>query len=281
MTRLVLGLLFLFPGLLLVLLGVFWLPFLPTAVVDKPFLPPSLSHPFGTDWFGRDLLARVMVGGRASWAVTIASVVVGGSVGVFLGLLAGYFRGPWSEVLIRFADGLLAFPSVLLALMIAAILGRGVLSVALALTIFNLPYFLRLTHAKALELRERDFILAAKAVGAQPLRVLAFHILPNLVSPLLVQVTFALGTSLLAEASLSYLGLGVQPPHPTWGRMLWEAQGWLDQSPWPALFPGFILALAILGLNLVGDFLRDLMDPRLRPFISSFPLRREEERKVA
>ncbi|MCS7240716.1 MAG: ABC transporter permease [Candidatus Bipolaricaulota bacterium] len=280
MTRLFLGLVCLLPGLVLVVVGAFWLPFSPTAVVDKPFLSPSLSHPFGTDWFGRDLLARVMVGGRASWTVTSVSVAVAGVLGVFLGLVAGYFRGPLGEVLVRLADGILAFPSILLALIIAAVLGRGVLGVTLALTIFNLPYFLRLAHAKALELREQEFVIAAKAAGANALRVLLFHILPNLASPLLVQTTFALGTSLLAEASLSYLGLGVQPPQPTWGRMLWEAQSWLAQSPWPAIFPGLVMALAILGLNLLGDFLRDLLDPHLRPILSPFRLRRAEERKA-
>lgn len=268
MKRFVLAALLIVPGLLLVVLGSVWLPYPPAAVVGEPHRAPSLSHPFGTDWFGRDVLSRVMAGGRASLAVAALSVAAGASLGVVLGILAGFYRGLWGELLVRTSDGILAFPPVLLALILAAVLGRGVLGVTLALTLFNLPYFLRLAHAGALELRARDFVVAAAALGAGPARTLLRHILPNLASPLLVQATFALGTALLAEASLSYLGLGVQPPQPTWGRMLWEAQTWVAQSLWPAVFPGLVLASAALGLNLLGDFLRDFLDPHLRALLS-------------
>lgn len=268
MKRLALAISLVFPGLALVILGVFWLPCSPTAIVDKPFLPPSLSHPFGTDWFGRDVLSRVMAGGRASWAIAVLSIGVSSLLGIALGFSAGYFQGFWGSVLLRISDGILAFPAVLLALVLAALLGRGVVGVALALILLNLPYFVRLAHAGALALREQEFILAALAVGAPTHRLLLRHTLPNLASPLLVQATFSLGTTLLAETSLSYLGLGVQPPNPSWGRMLWEAQSWLGQSFWPSFFPGLVLFSTVLGLNILGDFLRDLLDPRLRPLLS-------------
>lgn len=267
MIRLIFGVLLLLPGVVLVLLGVFGQPFPPEAVVAEPFLSPSFSHLMGTDWFGRDLLSRVMVGGRASFAVSLISVSAGGALGIFLGLLAGYFRGFWGEALLRVSDGVLAFPSVLLALILAVVLGRGLLGVTVALALFNFPYFFRLAHAGTLELREREHILAARATGAGSGRILFRHVLPNLASPLLVQATFSLSTALLAEASLSYLGLGVQPPHPTWGRMLWEAQSWLFRSVYPALFPGLILTFSVLGFNVLGDFLRDFLDPRFRPFL--------------
>lgn len=267
MTRLLLGLLFLGLGLIPVLLGVFWLPFEPAALVARPFLPPSLAHPMGTDWFGRDLLSRVMAGGRASWAISFLSVAGGGLLGTALGSMAGLGGGIASEGLLRLFDALLAFPPVLLALLLAALLGRGLPGVALALALFNLPYFARLAHAGVLSLKERDFVAAARALGAGETSILLRHILPNLTSALLVQTTTSLSTALLAEASLSYLGLGVQPPQPSWGRMLWEAQSFLDRSPWPAIFPAVFLISSVMGLNLLGDFLRDYLDPQLRTLI--------------
>ncbi len=264
MSRLLLGLALVGAGVVLVLVGLVWLPYEPEALSGPALARPSLSHPFGTDWFGRDVLARVMAGGRASWAVALLALAAGGSLGLAVGLGAGFFPGIWTAFLIRLADALLAFPPILLALVLAVLLGPGVAGVALSLALFNFPYFARLAHAGVWELRAREFVLAARAVGATPGRILLRHILPNLASSLLVQATFSLSTSLLAEASLSYLGLGVQPPHPTWGRMLWEAQTWVFRTPWPAVFPGLVLTGSVLGLNLLGDFLRDRWDPRMR-----------------
>ncbi|MBC7221554.1 ABC transporter permease [Candidatus Bipolaricaulota bacterium] len=273
MTRLFWGLVFWGLGFIPVLIGVFWLPWEPTALVARPFLSPSLAHPMGTDWLGRDLLSRVMAGGRASWTIAFLSVAAGGLLGTVLGGIAGLGGEILAEGLLRLFDAVLAFPPVLLALLLAVLLGRGLPGVALALALFNLPYFARLTHAGVLTLKEREFVVAARAAGASTTRVLLRHILPNLASALLVQTTASLSTALLAEASLSYLGLGVQPPEPSWGRMLWEAQGYLFQSPWPAVFPALFLISAVLGLNILGDFLHDYLDPQLRAFILLRPPR--------
>ncbi len=267
MTRLFLGLGLWGLGLIPVFIGVFWLPCEPTALMAPPFLPPSLAHPMGTDWLGRDLLSRVMAGGRASWAIAFLSVAVGGLLGTALGSIAGLGGGILTEGLLRLFDAVLAFPPVLLALLLAALLGRGLSGVAVALALFNLPYFARLTHAGVLSLKERDFVAAARAAGAKTSWILRRHILPNLTAALLVQTTTSLSTALLAEASLSYLGLGIQPPKPSWGRMLWEAQGYLFQSPWPAVFPALFLISSVLGFNILGDFLHDYLDPQLRTLI--------------
>ncbi|MGC9530315.1 MAG: ABC transporter permease [Candidatus Bipolaricaulaceae bacterium] len=248
----------------LVLVGLVWLPADPLALSDCRFAPPQLAHPMGTDWFGRDVLARVLVGGRMSLVVAVVAVAAGGMAGTLAGGLAGFYGGLWDEAAMRAADFLMAFPAVLLALLLAVVIGPGAWGVCVAIALFNIPFFARIVRASVLILREQEFVAAARAVGAGDLRVLFRHLLPNLASPLLVQVTVSLGSALLAEAALSYLGLGVQPPWPSWGRMLREAQSYLAHSPWPAVFPGLFLALAVLGLNLVGDGLRDLLDPRFR-----------------
>ena len=248
----------------LVLLGYLWLPADPLALGGERFSPPSLSHPMGTDWFGRDVLARVLVGGRTSLAVALAAVALGGALGALVGGVAGYYGGLADEIGMRATDFLIAFPALLLALLLAALLGPGPLGVTIAIGTFNVPYFARIVRSAVLTLREQEYVLAARAVGTGDVRILWRHILPNLASPLLVQVTVSLSAALLSEAALSYLGLGTQPPQPSWGRMLKEAQSYFALSPWPAVFPGLFLALTVLGLNLLGDGLRDLLDPRLR-----------------
>ena len=248
----------------LVLLGYLWLPADPLALGGERFSPPSLSHPMGTDWFGRDVLARVLVGGRTSLAVALAAVALGGALGALVGGVAGYYGGLADEIGMRATDFLIAFPALLLALLLAALLGPGPLGVTIAIGVFNVPYFARIVRSAVLTLREQEYVLAARAVGTGDARILWRHILPNLASPLLVQVTVSLSAALLSEAALSYLGLGTQPPQPSWGRMLKEAQSYFALSPWPAVFPGLFLALTVLGLNLLGDGLRDLLDPRLR-----------------
>jgi len=256
-------------GLGLVLLGLVWLPADPTALGPTRFSGPSVRHPMGSDWFGRDTLARVMVGGRVSWAVAVIAVAVGGSVGLALGAVAGHAGGALGEALMRVPDFLLAFPSVLVALLLVTVLGPGLVGVTLSVALFTVPFFARLVHAGVLALREQEFVIAVQALGAPQTRILFRHILPSLASPILVQATVSLGGAFLAEAALSYLGLGVQPPAPSWGRMIEEAQTSIGHSPWPAVFPGLVLGLAVLGLNLLGDGLRDLADPLTRRLTSS------------
>lgn len=255
-----------------VLLGIFWVPHTPNVPGPDRLAPPSTRYPMGTDWFGRDTLSRVMVGGRTSLGVAALAVLVGGLVGTALGGWAGYVGGVREEIAMRLVDTLLAFPAVLAALLLAAIWGPGLPGVATALALFNVPFFARIARAGFAALMQREFVSAARALGADGTQIVRRHVLPNLASPLLVQATVSSAAALLAEASLSYLGLGVQPPNPAWGRMLREAQGFFSLSPWPALFPGVTLALAVLGLNLIGDGIRDLLDPtfrrltRLRPW---------------
>lgn len=263
-----LGLLSLTVGLTLV--GFFWLPDDPLEFSPQRFASPSLAHPLGTDWFGRDLLARVLVGGRASLGIAGGAVALGALLGLLVGGVAGWRGGGWEEFLMRGVDFLLSFPALLLALLLATSLGPGPWAITLAIASFNVPYFARVVRGALLVLREEEYVLAARAVGASPTRILLRHLLPNLASPLLVQLTVSLSAAVLAEAAFSYLGLGSQPPHPSWGRMLKEARTYVGRSPWPALVPGLFIIATCLGLNLVGDGLRDLLDPRL----SRLPARR-------
>jgi peptide/nickel transport system permease protein len=225
--------------------------------------PPSAAHPFGTDQYGRDLLSRVMRGAIASLAVGVVAVGVGMAAGVLLGTAAGWTGGWLDEALMRVVDALYGFPAVLSALLVAAVFGPGVLLSMLAVGLAYVPVFARLTRASFLTLREQEFVLAARALGAPDRTVVRRHVLPNTVSPLIVQATISFPLAILAEAALSYLGLGTQPPHPSWGLMLRDAQSFLALSPWFAIFPGAAIALAVLGFNLLGDGLRDLLDPRL------------------
>lgn len=254
----------LFVALMPVVVGLVWLPHDPNLPGPQRLAPPSSRHLMGTDWFGRDTLARIMIGGRASFAVALLAVSLGGLLGTLLGGCAGYLGGVVEEVAMRLADTLLAFPAVLAALLLGAVWGPGLAGVSTALALFNIPFFARIARAGFVSLKTREFVTAARAAGMGTWRIVLRHILPNLASPLLVQATVGLGAALLAEASLSYLRLGIQPPFPAWGRMLREAQDSFILSPWPAVFPGSVLALAVLGLNLIGDAVRDLLDPAFR-----------------
>jgi peptide/nickel transport system permease protein len=224
---------------------------------------PSEAHPFGTDQFGRDLLSRVMRGAVTSLLVGVIAVGIGMGIGVVLGMLSGYFGGWLDEGFMRLMDAVQGFPAILSALLIAAVFHPSITISMVAIGVAFLPIFARLTRASFLEFRDREFVLAARALGAGDPALIVRHILPNTVPPLIVQATISFPVAILAEAALSYLGLGTQPPNPSWGLMLKESQAFMGTNPWYAVFPGSAIALTVLGLNLFGDGLRDLLDPKL------------------
>ena len=223
---------------------------------------PSAAHPFGTDQYGRDILSRVMTGAVTSIAVGVIAVGIGAAVGLLIGIASGYVGGWLDEGFMRLIDAVQGFPAILSALLFAAVFAPGIAISMVAIGIAFVPAFARLTRAGFLELREREFVVAARALGAPDRRLIARHILPNTLTPLIIQATTSFPVAILAEAALAYLGLGTQPPFPSWGLMLKEAQNFLSLNPSFAVFPGGAIALTVLGLNLLGDGLRDLLDPK-------------------
>ncbi|MBE0692765.1 MAG: ABC transporter permease [Aquamicrobium sp.] len=247
------------------LLSFLWTPYdITHLIVADRMKPPSWQHLLGTDHFGRDILSMVMIGSRNSIAVAVVAVGIGMGVGVPLGCWAAA-RGGWiDEALMRFNDVVFAFPALLSAVMITAIFGPGAVNAIVAIGIFNVPVFARVARAGALSLWPREYVLAARAAGKGKTLITVEHILPNIASMLLVQGTIQFALGILAEAGLSYLGLGSQPPMPSWGRMLFDAQTRMMVAPWQAIFPGVAIVVTVLGLNLLGDGLRDVLDPKLR-----------------
>jgi peptide/nickel transport system permease protein len=240
-----------------------WTPTDPLAMSIAARLEgPSAAHPFGTDHFGRDILSRVIAGTHTSIAVGVIAVGIGAVVGMLIGILSGYVGGWLDEALMRLSDAVQGFPAILSALLFTAVFAPGIAISMVAIGIAFVPVFARLTRGSFLELRAREFVLAAQALGASDRRVVACHVLPNTLPPLIIQATTSFPVAVLAEAALAYLGLGTQPPYPSWGLMLKDAQNFLSMSPWFALFPGGAIALTVLGLNLLGDGLRDLLDPK-------------------
>jgi len=223
---------------------------------------PSAAHWFGTDEIGRDVLSRVVYGARASLLAGVVSVLISISVGVPVGLLAGYAGGKTDMLISRVTDALLACPFLILAIALAAFLGPSLTNAMIAIGISATPVFIRLTRGTALAVKAEDFVLAARAIGNAPWRIAVRHVLPNIVPPLLVQATLAIAAAVIAEASLSFLGLGQQPPQPSWGSMLNTAKNYIDNSPWMAIWPGVSIFLLVLSFNVVGDGLRDALDPR-------------------
>ncbi len=254
-------------GLLGASLGAPWLaPHDPYAQdYDALMRPPSARYPLGTDYLGRDVLSRTLYGGRTSLLISLASIGLGTVVGTALGLLSGYYGGWLDGAVQRVVDVLMALPAIILALALMAVLGPRLENVVLAIAVVVLPGLARVVRGVVLQLREFQFVEAARALGASDARLLWRHLLPNAVAPVIVLATNALSAAILIEASLSFLGLGTQPPVPSWGNMLSEeARRYFEQAPWMALPPGVALSLAVLAVNFLGDALRDALDPRLR-----------------
>ncbi|HEY0314910.1 MAG TPA: ABC transporter permease [Sphingomonas sp.] len=250
-------------ALVVALVSLVWTPYDVTAIdVGARLLPVSAAHPLGTDQFGRDMLSTIMAGTRVSLAVSLAAVAAAMLLGVPLGLAAAALGGWADEVAMRASDTLFAFPSLLLAVLLAAVLGPGASNAVIAIALFNVPVFARLARGLAAGLWQRDFISAARLAGRGRAAISCTHILPNIASGLAVQATIQFSLALLAEAGLSYVGLGVQPPAPSWGRMLSDAQTLLGVAPRLAIVPGLAIVLLVLGFTLLGDGLRDRMDRR-------------------
>ena len=224
--------------------------------------PPSLAHPFGTDELGRDVLSRVIYGARASLQAGVVAVTIAVLLGVPFGLVAGYFEGIADMVISRCTEALLSCPFLILAIAFGAFLGPSLQNAMVAIGIAATPIFIRLTRGQTLAVKTEDYVEGARAVGASHLRILWRYILPNVLPPIMVQATLTIALAIIAEASLAFLGLGLQPPAPSWGSMLDTARQFLSQAPWMALFPGLAIFLTVFGFNLLGDGLRDALDPR-------------------
>jgi peptide/nickel transport system permease protein len=225
---------------------------------------PSNTHLLGTDELGRDVLSRIIFGSRISLLVGVVAVAIAGTIGMALGLLAGYFKGWVNIIIMRCIDAILALPPLVLMLAIAAILGGGLLNVLIAIGVGMMPTYCRLMCGQVLALKESDYILAANVIGESDLRIMLRHILPNSFPPLLVLITMNLGTAILMEATLSFLGIGISPPAATWGAMVSGGYRYLNSNPWLSISPGVVILVVVLAFNMVGDGLRDALDPRLR-----------------
>ncbi|MBM3140021.1 MAG: ABC transporter permease [Chloroflexi bacterium] len=231
---------------------------------QKSYLSPSRDHPLGTDRLGRDVLSRMIYGSRISLRIGIVAMGVAVAVGVPLGLLAGY-AGRWpDEIIMRFVDAMIAFPNLIFLLFVIAIIGPGVTNVMIAIGLNSFPVYARLTRAQTLSLKQRDYVLAARALGATDSMILRRHVLPNAVQPIIVQGSLFLGAAVLAESGLSFLGIGIQPPTATWGIIIADGFPVIRVNPWMAISPGVAIVAFVLSVNLLGDRLRDVLDPRLR-----------------
>lgn len=255
--------------LLLILVAIFahWLtPFDAENYFDYDRLNdgPSMMHWFGVDSLGRDIFSRVLVGAQISLAAGVFAVLIGAAIGTVLGLLAGYYEGWWERVIMRICDVLFAFPGILLAIAVVAVLGSGIANVIIAVAIFSIPAFARLVRGNTLVLKQQTFIESARSIGASDATIIFSHILPGTVSSIVVFFTMRIGTSIISAASLSFLGLGAQPPTPEWGAMLNEARADMVIAPHVALFPAVAIFLTVLAFNLLGDGLRDALDPKIK-----------------
>lgn len=250
---------------LLALISIVWTPYDHTVIsVADRFKPPSSEHWLGTDNLGRDVMTLIMIGARNSMIIALFAVGLGAAIGIALGVAASAIGGLFEDVIMRLADFFFAFPALLFAIMLAAAFGPSLTNAVIAIAFVNIPTFIRVSRATANQIFHQQYVLAARAAGRGRLQIVRNHVLPNILAILIVQATIDLAVAILAEAALSYLGLGVQPPHPSWGRMLAEAQTLLYLAPQLAIIPGVCIFLTVLGFNVLGDSLRDLTDPRMK-----------------
>jgi ABC-type dipeptide/oligopeptide/nickel transport system permease subunit len=228
---------------------------------------PSLEHPFGTDELGRDILSRILVGARYTFGVSIVSVMVGASIGTLLGLISGYKGGLWDTVIQRVNDVLLAFPTILLAIALVAFIGQGVHSLVIAIAVSSMPVYVRLVRASVLQVASEDYVVAARMLGLSEWRIMVKHILPNVIAPVIVQLSYHMGLAVLIASALGFLGLGVPPPTPEWGAMIGSGRIYLFSSTHIVFFPGLAISVTVIAFNMVGDGLRESLDPRVRALL--------------
>ena len=228
------------------------------------FSPPSSQFPMGTDSFGRDVFSRILYGARVSILVGLISVSIGAGFGFVIGLTAGYSGGKLDNLIMRFMDVLFAFPSILLALLIVSVLGSDIKNTMIAIGVVFIPVFTRTVRAAVITVKNMDYIKSAITAGVRPFWIVVRHVIPNTLSPFLVQITLALSSAILTESTLSFLGLGIQPPNPSWGSMLAESRSLMELAPWTAIFPALFIIMTILSFNILGDSLRDVLDPKLK-----------------
>lgn len=253
--------------LLLIVLAIaapLFAPFDPLAQPSKRLLPPGGQHLLGTDEFGRDVLSRIIYGTRVSFQVGVISVGIALLIGGTLGLLSGYYTGLVDSLLMRLVDIMFAFPSVILIIAISGVLGPSMTTAMMAIGIVYSPIFARIVRGPTLVIMQQQYVEGARAIGAGRIWIMLRYVLPNIAAPVIIQTTLSFSTAILSEATLSFLGLGTQPPDPSWGTMLGSGRKFMELAPWVAVYPGLAIALAVLGLNLLGDALRDALDPRLR-----------------